>query len=389
MNKTYNYGKHYIDQDDIQAVVDILNSNYLTQGETIQNFEDVLCVKSGAKFAIVVANGTAALHLTGLALGWKKGDIIITSPLTFVATANSIIYSGATPDFVDIDPISYTIDVNQLEEKIKAYRKANQCVKAIIGVDYAGHPCQWDALYYLSQKYNCQLINDACHSLGAAYKGTTSYLSQYTDATILSFHPVKHITTGEGGAILTNNQFLNETIKIYRVHGITKPEEKINQIGAWYYEIDSLGYNYRITDIQCALGISQLKKLKRFIEKRRKIAQFYDAFFCQKDGFTTPTHNENITHAYHLYPLQIDFNQTGITRQMLFHRLKQNHINCQVHYIPVHCHSYFQKHYGFKFGDFPVSEQFYNREISLPIYPQLEEKDLDYITQTIIQCFKY
>mgnify|MGYP006410979075 FL=1 len=295
------YGKQSIDQDDISAVVEVLQGDWLTQGPAVKNFEHDLNIYFGADYSCVVSNGTAALHLAGLALGWKKGDIVITSPLTFLATANSIIYVDATPDFVDIDPLTYTIDVTALEEKVKTYISRGQKVQAVIGVDYAGHPCNWKKLRELADYYNFQLVNDNCHALGAAYHGDRTYAVKYADVVIQSYHPVKHITTGEGGAILTNNPEIDERVKRLRTHGITKDSSQlIVPDGPWYYEMHELGYNFRLSDIQCALGISQLRKLDTFLKKRRAISEVYTRAFSKMERLITPQMLTNTFHAYHL-----------------------------------------------------------------------------------------
>jgi UDP-4-amino-4,6-dideoxy-N-acetyl-beta-L-altrosamine transaminase len=387
--KSYSYGKQSIDENDIQAVVDALKSDWMTQGPTIQKFESALNNKFGSTYATVLANGTAGLHLIALGLGWKKDDVVITSPITFLASANCAVYAGASVDFADIDSSSFTIDPEKLEEKIKFYSAKNIKVKAVVAVDYAGHPCNWDALKSLQDKYGFQLVNDFCHALGAEYKGDSFYAAKYADAVNLSFHPVKHITTGEGGAVLTNNEILNKKIKTLRTHGMTKDESILEKNdGPWYYEMHETGFNYRITDLQCALGISQLSKLDSFIGKRRYIAKFYDAVFSQIDDVIYPHVSLNSKHAYHLYPLQIKFDQLKISKIDFFNKLKENNIFLQVHYVPVHLQPFYKKTFGFKIGDFPVSEKFYEREFSIPMYPQLNEEDLDYISKTIVETIK-
>lgn len=384
MKKNYSYGKQTISEDDIQAVVEILKSDWLTQGPTIKKFEDELCKKFGSKYASAVSNGTAGLHLIALGLKWKKDDIIITSPITFLASANCAIYAGAQIDFADIDSSSYTIDINKLEDKIKFYLSQNKKVKAVVAVDYAGYPCDWEALKSLKEKYDFQLINDFCHALGAEYKNDFQYAVKYADAVNLSFHPVKHITTGEGGAVLTNDEELDKRIKTLRTHGMTKDESQLEKNdGPWYYEMHEVGFNYRITDFQCALGISQLKKLDSFVEKRRNIAKYYDDFFYSDDRVIIPKVSEKVKHAYHLYPLQIKFDELKISKKDFFLKMKENNIHLQVHYIPVHLQPFYRKTFGFKEGDFPEAEKFYERELSIPIYPSLEEEDLIYISNTL------
>lgn len=386
LTTNYSYGKQTISEDDIQAVVEILKSDWLTQGPTIKKFENELCEKFGSKYASAVANGTAGLHLIGLALGWKEEDIIITSPITFLASANCAIYAGANVDFADINEKTYTIDPNKLEEKIKFYLSQNKKIKAVVAVDYAGHPCDWEALKTLKEKYDFQLVNDYCHALGAEFNNDFQYAVKYADVVNLSFHPVKHITTGEGGAVLTNNKELDKRIKTLRTHGITKDESLLEKNdGPWYYEMHEVGFNYRITDFQCALGISQLKKLDSFVEKRRKIAKYYDDFFSKDDRFIIPHISENVKHAYHLYPLQIKFDELKISKKDFFLIMKEKNILLQVHYIPVHLQPFYRKNFGFKGGDFPVTEKFYEREVSIPIYPSLSELDLNYISKSILK----
>lgn len=386
ITKSFSYGRQSIDDSDIQAVIETLKSDWLTQGPTIQKFEQELNNKFGGKFASVVSNGTAGLHLIALGLGWKKDDVVITSPITFLASANCAIYVGAIPDFVDINESSYTIDPNELEWKLKQYSIRNRKVKAVVAVDYAGHPCDWSALKTLQEKYGFQLVNDYCHALGAEYKDEIQYAPKYADAVNLSFHPVKHITTGEGGAILTNNEVLDKKIKIMRTHGMTKDESILEKNdGPWYYEMHEPGFNYRITDFQCALGISQLKKLEINIERRRQIAEYYDEIFGKDNRFIIPNVSEFAKHAYHLYPLQINFNELKISKKNYFLKLKEKNINCQVHYVPVHLQPFYRKNFGFKAHDFPVAERFYERELSIPMYPALTEEDLEYISNTIIE----
>jgi len=389
MNKFYSYGKQTIQQDDIDAVTEVLKGDWLTQGPYVKQFEDDLSEKFGAKYVSAVANGTAGLHLIGLALGWNKDDIVITSPITFLASANCILYSGATPGFVDIDPSTYTIDVKKLEERIILYSKQKKNVKAVVAVDYAGLPCDWKKLRELADYYNFQLVNDNCHALGAEIDNDSTYATKYADVVNMSFHPVKHITSGEGGAVLTNDEQLDEQIKILRTHGMTKDENLLTKNdGPWYYEMHSLGYNYRITDIQSALGSSQLKKLDRFVERRNEIADYYNESFSGDDRFIIPHVAKNIKHAYHLYPLQIKIDNLNISKKEFFEKMREQNIGLQVHYIPVHTQPYYKDKFDFKEGDYPIAEEFYKNEVSIPIYPLLENDDLDYIVKTIKELAK-
>ena len=370
------YGKQSIDQCDIDAVVEVLKGDWLTQGPAVETFEDELKNYFGAKHVCAVSNGTAALHLAGLALGWQPGDIVLTTPLTFLATANCIVYAGATPDFVDIDPVSYTIDPNKVEKKVKHYRSIGKNVKAIIGIDFAGHPCDWKALREIADKYDLQLANDNCHALGATYLNDKQYAVIYADLVIQSYHPVKHLTTGEGGAVLTNNPEIDEKVRRLRTHGMTKDLGQIeSDDGPWYYEMHEMGYNYRITDFQCALGSSQLKKLDSFVENRREIAKQYNNLFSNIELIKTPKVQNTVEHSYHLYPLQIDFEKLPLTKVEFFEKMKNTGIHLQVHYIPIHIQPFYQKNYGFNKGDFSISENFYHNEVSLPVYPDLSTDD--------------
>ena len=378
------YGKQTIDQGDIDAVVDVLKGDWLTQGPAVETFEDDLKKYFGAKHVCAVSNGTAALHLAALTLGWQPNDIVITSPLTFLATANCIVYAGATPDFVDIDSISYTIDPNKVEEKVKYYRSIGKNVKAIIGIDFAGHPCDWKALREIADKYDLQLVNDNCHALGATYLNDKQYAVKYADLVIQSYHPVKHLTTGEGGAILTNNSDFDEKVRRLRTHGMTKdPNLMEDNDGPWYYEMHEVGFNYRITDFQCALGSSQLKKLDSFVENRREIAKQYNNLFSNIELIKTPKVQNTVEHSYHLYPLQIDFEKLPLTKVEFFEKMKNTGIHLQVHYIPIHIQPFYQKNYGFNKGDFSISENFYHNEVSLPVYPDLSTDDQKNVTKKI------
>ncbi len=384
MPKMYSYGKQVVEQDDIDAVIRVLQSDWLTQGPAVTQFESALCEKFGCQHAAVVSNGTAALHLAALALGWKPGDVVISAPITFLASTNCAVYTGATPDFVDVDPCFYTIDLDQLEQKIQRYKRAGKHIKAVVAVDFAGQPCDWQTLRDLADRYEFQLVDDACHALGAKYRGEHVCAATYADAVICSFHPVKHITSGEGGAVLTNDAELDARIKMFRSHGATRDGALMEKNeGPWYYEMIELGYNYRITDLQCALGVNQLEKLDRFLARRREIAAFYDDAFSQAKYFTTPAVDEDVAHAYHIYPLQIDFEALGINKAEFFGQLRETGIIGQVHYIPVHLQPYYRDTFGFKSGDFPVAEAFYKNEISIPIYPRLEMEDLQYICQKL------
>ena len=380
------YGKQTISKDDIDAVIKILESDWLTQGPAINIFEDAIKQYFGAKYCSVVSSGTSALHLVSLALNWKPDDIIITTPITFLASANCILYAGATPDFVDIDPNNYTIDVNKLEEKIIRFKKNGKTIKAVIAVDYAGSPCDWKALRSIADQYEIKLINDNCHAMGAEYLNSKKYAARYADIVVQSYHPVKHFTSGEGGSVITNDKVLDEKIKLLRSHGITKRENQLSKNdGPWYYEMIDLGYNYRITDFQSALGTQQLKKLDSFLKVRRSIAKIYDDVFDNMDVLTIPKVNNSNKHAYHLYPLLIDFNMAKIKKSEFFYKMADNGILLQVHYIPIHLQPFYKDKFGYKEGDYPISEKFYKSEVSIPIYPNLKKTEQEYVIDLFLK----
>lgn len=375
------YGHQNITQEDIDAVVDVLKSDFLTQGPKIEEFETLFAKYVGAKYAVAVSNGTAALHLCNLALGTKPGDKIITSPITFSASANSVLFCGGEIDFVDIDPKTYTIDLNKLEEKLS--NKPSGTYKGIIPVDFAGYPVNAERVKQIANKYNLWIIEDACHAPGAYFidsKSKKQFVGNghYSDLQIFSFHPVKHFATGEGGMVTTNNKDLYEKILLLRSHGITKSTELLEENhGAWYYEMHKLGYNYRLTDIQAALGISQLKKAEKNIERRKEIAQKYNKAFMNTDVLT-PYVADKFSHAYHLYVIQIE------NRKELYDFLRRNFIFSQVHYIPVHLQPFYKK-LGWKKGNFPIAEDYYEHTLSLPMYPSLSDHEQDYVIEKVLE----
>ena len=368
MTKIINYGGHYIDNADILAVSKALRQTKITQGKNVELFEQKLKSFFNSKYALAVSNGTAALHLAMLSLNFSNKDKVVTSPISFLASANCIEYVGAQVDFCDIDKDTYTLDPNKLEYKLKKERN----IKAVIAVDYAGHPAAWEDLFFLKKKYNFFLINDNCHAFGSKYKNNKSYATKYADIVTQSFHPVKQITTGEGGAIFTNNNFIYSKTKLLRSHGMIKSDGKNTE--PWYYSMNELGYNYRISDINCALGISQLKKIKIFIKKRREIAKIYNQNLLS-DNISLPKESKIVFHSYHLYPVLINFNKIKLNKRLFFQKMSEKNINLQVHYIPIHLQNFYKKKYGFKMGDFKISENFYKNEVSLPIYYNLKKKE--------------
>ena len=365
------YGKHNITDEDIASVIEVLKSKNLTQGPKIKEFEDKFAEYIGAKYAVAVSNGTAALHLSALVMKLNKGDKVITSPITFVASANSVLYCGGEIDFVDINPHNYLIDLNKLEEKLEKFPKGTY--KGIIPVDFAGYPINSEKLRKIADKYNLWIIEDACHAPGGYFlnsdgKKIKCGSGRYSDLSIFSFHPVKHIATGEGGIITTNNKKLYKDLLKLRTHGITKDPDLLNENhGEWYYEMQELGYNYRLPDFSAALGISQLSRADLGLKRRREIAEVYNTEF-EGVNIETPIVNDEYYHAYHLYVIKTK------KRKELFNYLRENNVLCQVHYIPVHLQPYYKK-LGFKKGDFKNAEAFYDECLSLPMFPSLNEDE--------------
>jgi len=372
-----NYGKHFIDKDDIKSVISVLKSNFLTQGPKIQEFENALKKNFGAKYVACTSSGTASLHLCGLALNWTKKDLIVASPLTFVATTNAALYLNAKIDLIDIDKETYNIDINKLKIKLDKLKKLKKKIHTLIVTDYAGQPSDWPQLKKLSKIYNFKLINDNCHAIGAKILKDQKYAVRYADLVCHSYHPVKNITTGEGGSILTNNKKLYDKIKILRSHGIIRNIKK-----PWKYSINKLGYNYRLTDIQSALGISQLKKLNLFIKRRNEIAEIYNDKLKDLDLFEIPKVQKNTSHAYHLYPLKVRFDKLKISKDMLLKKLRSKGINLQVHYIPIHHH----KLYKSKINSYlPNTEIFFEQAISLPVYFSLKNNQIRYVLKNLLK----
>lgn len=365
------YGRQSINDDDINAVVEVLKSDFLTTGPKIAEFEEKFAQYVGAKYAVAVSNGTAALHIACLAAGLKEGDEVITTPITFAASSNCALYCGATPVFVDIDPITYNIDYREIEKHITPN------TKAIIPVHFMGQPCEMDEIHRIAKQYNLIVIEDAAHAVGAEYKGRK--IGGLSDMTEFSFHPVKHITSGEGGMVTTNNELLYEKLKLFRTHGITRNVNEMSRYdGAWYYEQIDLGYNYRITDLQAALGISQLSRVDLFLKRRREIALKYDEAFRNVSGITIPPKQDGVLSAYHLYVIKVDKE----IRRELFDYLRESNIGVNVHYIPVYTFPYYRKHgYGEVCCD--NAEALYESMISLPIYYDLTSEEQDYVIEKI------
>jgi perosamine synthetase len=363
------YGRQTIDEDDIKAVNDVLRSDWLTTGPKVAEFEQAVADYVGAKYAVAVSNGTAALHAAMYAIGIGPGDEVIVPPMTFAATANCVVFQGGTPIFADVDSDTLLIDPAKVEEKI------TEKTKAIIGVDYAGQPCDWDSLREIADKYGLRLVADGCHALGAEYKGLK--VGVLADMTVFSFHPVKHITTGEGGMIATNDLELAGRMRLFRTHGITTDARQREEQGSWFYEMVNLGYNYRITDFQCALGISQLQKLPKFLERRREIATIYDEGFSKLSGITPLVVHKDSLHAYHLYVVRVDSDTIGIDRATLFTDLRKKGIGVNVHYIPVHLHPFYREKFHTTQGLCPIGESAYEQIISIPMFPGMSYEDVE------------
>lgn len=360
------YGRQFVQEDDIQAVIAVLRSAWLTTGPKVGEFEKLVAEYVAASHAVAVSSGTAALHCAMYAAGVGPADEVIAPPMTFVATTNAVIYQGGTPVFADVDSNTLLLDPAKVEEKITAK------TKAIIAVDYTGQPCEYDALRRIADRHGIFLIADACHSLGAEYKGQK--IGSLADITVFSFHPVKHITTGEGGMIVTNKPELAQRARQFRNHGIDSDHRQREREGSWYYQMADLGFNYRISDIQCALGITQLKKLSAFLKRRRQIAEYYDNCLLEMNSIQPLGVRNDVTHAYHLYVVRIDFNSLGKQRATLFQHLRARQIGVNVHYIPVHLHPYYRRKLGTGRGLCPVAETAYEEIISLPIFPALDDE---------------
>ena len=380
MNKIIPYGRQCITNDDIKSVIEVLQSDFLTQGAKVPEFELAFAKYVGSEYAIAVSNGTAALHLAAIALGVSANDNVIVPPITFAASANCIRYCGGNVTFCDINKDNYLIDLEKLKNLLQS--KAKGYFKGIVPVDYAGYPIDCEKLKEIADEYGLWIIEDACHAPGAYFtdsKGEKQKTGNgmFADLTCFSFHPVKHITTGEGGMITTNSKELYEKLLLLRTHGITKNPVKLDENhGGWYYEMQELGYNYRLTDFQAALGISQLKRANEGLLRRQEIAKRYNEVLENITGIVTPKVQDNVFHAYHLYVIQVD-NRLG-----LYNYLREHNILSQAHYIPVHLMPYY-KQLGNKTGDFPVAERFYNHCLSLPMYPTLTIAEQHFVIQEI------
>ena len=365
------YGRQDINQDDIEAVRAVLASDFLTQGPAIEHFEQTVASYCRAKYAVAVCNATAALHIACRAAGLEPGDVLWTAPNTFVASANCGLYCGSDVDFVDIDAQTYNMSTQELEKKLASSAKKP---KVLVPVHFSGQPCDMEQIHRLAKDHDITIVEDASHAIGAEYKGERVGSCKYSDMMVFSFHPVKIITTGEGGMVLTNNPDLYEKLRLYRSHGITRdPNLMSNNDGSWYYEQIDLGYNYRVTDMQAALGTSQMKRLPEFLQRRRYLAKRYNELLADLP-LTLPYQMEGTNSSWHLYVACFREDASLTKKERLFQEMKKHGITLNMHYIPVHLQPYYQN-MGFVHGDFPVSEAYYEKAFTLPLYYGLSDEE--------------
>jgi len=375
------YGRQSIDESDIEAVVQVLRSDWLTSGPKLAEFEEAFAAFVGAKYAVSFSSGTAALHGAAFAAGLQTGDQAITTPLTFAATANCILYQGATPVFADVESDTLNIDPDKVASRISS------CTKAILPVDFAGHPTDLDEILRLADRHGLVVIEDACHALGAEYKGWR--VGSLAHMTVFSFHPVKHVTTGEGGMVTTNHRGYAETLRKFRNHGMDSDARARHAAGQWHYAMVLLGFNYRLSDLACALGIQQLSKLEANLARRRKIAATYTAASRDVTGLHLPTVRPDTDPAWHLYPIRLNLEKLSGTREQVFQALRAENMGVNIHYIPVHLHPYYRDRFGYKGGEFPVAEGAYERLISLPMFHGMSDSDVDDVIAAVHKVLAY
>ena len=373
------YGHQYIDDSDIEAVVNVLKSDYLTQGPAVTQFEQEICKITGAKYCVSVSNATAGLHIAVAALELEEGSEGITTPNTFLASSNCMVYNNVKPVFADINPVSYNIDPEEIKKHVTGK------TRLLIPVHFAGLPCEMEKISEIAKKHNLHVIEDAAHAIGSQdVDGTYVGICKYSDMTVFSFHPVKTITTGEGGAVTTNDEKLYQKLLMLRSHGTTKDEKLLTKNpGPWYYEMQSLGFNYRMTDMQAALGHSQLQKLFFFKKRRREVVAMYNKAFAEMKYLKTPVEPEKVSSCFHLYATQIDFSALGKTRTQIMSELREKGIGTQVHYIPVPTQPFYKETFGYKDGDYPNAERYYEQELSLPLYPGLSDDDVNLVIKAV------
>ena len=375
------YGRQSIDEDDIEAVVEVLRSAWLTTGPKVAEFEEAFAARVGTSHAISFSSGTAALHGAAFAAGLQPGDEAITSPLTFAATANCVLYQGAIPIFADVSRDTLNLDPDCVRERI------TEKTKAILPVDYAGHPADLDSLLKIAGAQGLVVIEDACHALGAEYRGRKA--GAIADMTVFSFHPVKHLATGEGGMVATDNSVFAETLRRFRNHGISSEARQRQTAGQWHYEMVLLGFNYRLTDFACALGLSQLKKLDMNLARRREIAARYNAALADVPGVVTPAVRDGINPAWHLYPIRLVLAKLRTDRGQIFRALRAENIGVNVHYIPVHLHPYYRDRFGFRGGECPVAEDAYERLITLPMFHGMSDRDVEDVITAVNRVIRH
>jgi len=376
-SKLLPYGHQWIDDEDIAAVIEVLKGDWITQGPKVDEFETKVAEYCGAKYAVAMSSGTAALHAACAVAGISQGDEVITTPITFAATANAIVYCGGKPLFADIREDTLNIKPSKIRKRLSPK------TKAILPVDFAGHPADLDEIKAIARERGIIVIEDASHALGAEYKGRK--IGSLADMTVFSFHPVKHITTGEGGMILTSNKEFYEKLKIFRHHGIVHKPNK----GSWYYEIPQLGHNFRLTDFQCALGLSQLKKLAIFIQRRREIATRYNEAFSKMEEIVIPFEEDFVKAVYHIYVIQLRTEMLKVGRKEILEALRAENIGVNVHYLPLHLHPFYQRQFGYKKGDYPVAERYYERVITLPIFPSMSDEDVEDVIEAVKKVISY
>lgn len=381
------YSRQNVSESDINFVVKVLKSKLITQGPMVQKFEREISKKTGGKYCASTNSATSALHISCLALGFKKNDILWTVPNTFVASSNCALLCGGKVDFVDINPITYNIDLNLLEKKLIRAKKVNKLPKIVVPVHFSGQPTEQDKINKLSKKYRFKIIEDASHSIGASYKGEKVGSCRWSDITVFSFHPVKIITTIEGGVAITKNKKIYDKLKLFRNHGITKQKKHFinKKKGNWHYEQHELGLNYRMSDVSAALGISQLKKLNKFVKERNRIANYYNRYI-DKRYFITPKIQKKTISSFHLYVIKLK-KKLKSKREKFYNYLKKNKIDINVHYIPVHLQPYYKK-LGFRKNDFKNSEEYADSAISIPIFPGIKKKNQKLIISKINKFFK-
>jgi perosamine synthetase len=375
------YGRQFLEETDIQAVVEVLRSDWLTTGPKVGEFEEAFAASVGAKFAVSFSSGTAALHAAAFAAGLHPGDEAVTTPLTFAATANCVLYQGAVPVFADVSPDTLNLDPEQIVRRITAK------TRALLPVDYAGHPADLSPILELARQKGLIVIEDACHALGALHQDRR--VGSIANMTVFSFHPVKHITTGEGGMVTTEEEKFAEILRRFRNHGISSDARQRQTAGQWHYEMVFLGFNYRLPDFACALGIEQLKRLESNLARRREIAARYRTAFAEVEGVIAPSVRAEVNPAWHLYPIRLDLDRLSADRGQIFRALRAENIGVNVHYIPVHLHPYYRDRFGYRGGEYPIAEKAYEQLISLPMFHAMSDEDVDDVIRAVTKVVEH